>query len=527
MKIVNTQQMKELELQAESRGLPSSVLMENAGKASAEQLKKAYRLSGKEILMLVGPGNNGGDGLVAARYLHKDNTRITIALGSPRKPPDKNLDLVQQNNIAVIDAWKDFRSLEKALADADIVIDALFGTGKARPIEGIYKSMLEKLREQKRRNPSIKIVSLDLPSGLDADTGSVDSSICPADMTITMAFPKKGFFSVPGAEYLGQLITVDIGIPPDLAENINTELLDASWVRVQLPARPIGAHKGTFGKVMVVAGSSRYFGAPYLACAGAYRAGAGLVTLASTQRIIEITGSKSVETTYLPLPESQEGNIDSRSTKVISVNLESYDTLLIGPGIGTNKETSLFLQDILSSPGISRISLVLDADALNIIASNKPGWWRDFSSKVILSPHPAEFSRLTGLNVADIQKNRMETTKEYAIKWNKIIVLKGAFTVIAAPQGQTIISPWANPALATAGTGDVLAGIIAAFLAQGVQPFASAALGVYIHGLAGELVREEIGDSGAIASDLLPKIPLAIKKIQRPKLDSPLPELNG
>lgn len=516
MKIVNTSQMRELETLAESRGLPASVLMENAGKASAREIEKAYHpLSSKKILVLVGPGNNGGDGLVAARYLTDYNAGVTIVLGAPRKLPDKNLELARQKNIIVIEVWKNFQELEKALAASNIVIDALFGTGKARPLEGIYKQMLDKLRAQKSRIPSLQIVSLDLPSGLDADTGSVDPSTCPADLTITMACPKKGFFTLPGAEYLGKLIIVDIGIPDALANNINIELVNSEWAKANLPVRPRGAHKGTFGKVMVVAGSSRYLGAPYLACAAAYRAGAGLVTLASIRKVIELVSSKSVETTYLPLPESEEGNIDDRALGTIFKNLESYKALLIGPGMGTSREAAGFLQGMLTSPGISGIPIVLDADALNLIATDIPNWWQILSSKVIITPHPAEFSRLSGLSIADIQQDRMETAKELAFKWNKVIVLKGAFTVIAEPEGYIMVSPWANPALATAGTGDVLAGIISAFLAQGMGPLQSASLGVYIHGFAGEMVSEELGEAGAIASDLLPEIPLAIKKIRQ------------
>ncbi len=516
MKIVSVNQMKEMETRAESAGLPSPVLMENAGRSSAREIEEAYRpLSGKKIMVLVGPGNNGADGLVAARYLRAGGARVNVILGAPRKLPDRNLESVREEHIPVIDAWKDLPEAEKAMSGSSIVVDSLFGTGKARAIEGVYKQMLDRLREYKSRNPALKVVSLDLPSGMDADTGSVDPSTCHADLTVTMAFPKRGFFALPGAEYLGHLRVVDIGIAEELAKDIDTELLSADWARSHLPARPIGAHKGTFGRVLVIGGSSRYFGAPYLACAGAYRAGAGLVTLASTRKVTELVGARSVETTYLPLPESEEGNIDSSAFQTLSDNLDGCRVILIGPGIGTSRETAGFLRRILSSPEISEIPVVLDADALNLVGADTPTRWQALSSKVILTPHPAEFARLSGLAIADIQRDRLNKAKEFAAKWDKVVVLKGAFTVVAGPEGHVMVSPWANPALATAGTGDVLSGIISGFLAQGAEALQAAGLGVYVHGLAGEMMKCELGEAGALASDLLPRIPLAMKKTRQ------------
>lgn len=508
--------MRELEAGAEIRGVPVSALMENAGKASAIEIEKAYSpITGKRIMVLVGPGNNGGDGLVAARYLSEHRARVNIVLGTSRKEPDSNLERALEKGIPVIEAWRDFQVVEEALAQADIVIDALFGTGKARAIEGLFKQMLEMVKRHKASRPSMKIVALDLPSGMDADTGFVDPSTCPADFTVTMAFPKSGFYSFPGAEYLGKLSIVDIGIPDELAENIKTELLSPEWARANLPHRPLGANKGTFGRVMVVAGSSKYIGAPYLACAAAYRAGAGLVTLASTKKVTEITAGKSAEITYLPLPENEQGFIEKGALEIITRDLKDYKALLIGPGLGREPETSDFLFGLLAESLISNLPMVLDADALNLLSEKEmpTKWWQKFP-RVILTPHPGEFSKLTGLKIADIEKDRIEKARGYAKEHNKVLVLKGAFTAIASPDGNIMVSPWANPALATAGTGDVLAGIIAAFLAQDKEPFASAALGVYIHGLAGELIKDELGQAGAIASDLLLKIPLAIKKIR-------------
>ncbi len=505
--------MRQLDGECIRSGTPASTLMENAGKAVAEAAMAALGDSkDRKIICLAGGGNNGGDGLVAARYLHDWGYKAAIYICSKRPPDDPNLKLAQERNIECVEAGrdKDLKKLDGLLASASCVIDALLGTGKLRPLEGVFKHALEKASlAQKERG--IKIIAVDLPSGMDADTGAIDPACPRADITVTMAFPKLGLFSFPGAAKVGKLIIADIGIPEALAEDITTELITDRWAKTTLPERPLNANKGTFGRVLVTAGSINYIGAAYLACSGALRSGAGLVTLATASSLQPILAAKLTEVTYLPLPEARPGYISVEADDIITAQCSRYDVLLIGCGLGQDPATvelfsSLILEKELPLP-------VLDADALNILL-RIPEWWQWLTDDAILTPHPGEMSRLCGLSIDEIQADRLGITRRYAAEWHQTIVLKGAHTVIATTDGRCRVSPFANPGLASAGTGDVLAGVIAGLAAQGLTPFDAASLGVYLHGRAGEMVREKLGDAGTIASDLLPELPLAIKGLK-------------
>jgi NAD(P)H-hydrate epimerase len=487
--------------------------MENAGRAVAEEVQACLGdLKGKYIMCLTGGGNNGGDGLVTARYLCDWGAKVDIYLCANRPPDDDNLKRAQEHGINCIEVGddKNLKKLDELLVNADGIIDALLGTGKLRPLEGIFKQVLEKAtRAQKERGA--KIIAIDLPSGMDADTGETDPACPRADITVTLAFPKLGLFNFPGAEKVGKLKIADIGIPESLAETITTELVTESWARTALPRRPINANKGTFGRVLVTAGSLNYIGAAGLACQGAQRAGAGLVTLATAGSLQPILAAKLTEVTYLPLPEAQPGFISGEAVDIITRQTNQYDTLLIGCGLGQDPSTvelisSLILEKELPLP-------VLDADAINILPKI-PEWWQWLTDDAILTPHPGEMARLCGLSIDEIQSDRLGITRRFAAEWHQTIVLKGAYTVIATSDGRCRVSPFANPGLASAGTGDVLAGVIAGLVAQGLAPFDAASLGVYLHGRAGEMVKEKIGDAGMIASDLLPVLPLTIKELK-------------
>jgi ADP-dependent NAD(P)H-hydrate dehydratase / NAD(P)H-hydrate epimerase len=514
MKIVTAARMREIDQECIRRGTPVKVLMENAGKAVAQETRRLLGdIKKQDIICLTGAGNNGGDGLVAARCLADWGAKVTVYLCSDRPADDENLKLLRDRNIPCLYAKAD-NQLDKILSSATCVIDGLLGTGKVstppRPLDGIFQKTLEKVNAAKALY-KFKVVAIDLPSGMDADTGAIDPACPDADLTVTLAFPKPGLFSYPGAEKVGRLVISDIGIPAELADDSKMELLTADWAAKLLPLRPPNTNKGSFGRVMVSAGCANFIGAAYLACSGALRAGAGLVTLATAKSLTPAIAARLAEVTYLPLPESGTGTIAAAAGEIILKELTEYRVLLLGCGLGRNADTQKYVDLLISAKDLP--PLIIDADGLNVMAQI-PGWDKKIPRDTVLTPHPGEMSRLTGKTIDDIQKDRTGSALALAKKLNCTVLLKGAYTVIAARDGRCRISPYANPGLATAGTGDVLAGVIAGLAAQKLDLFDAAALGVYLHGEAGEIVRAEIGDTGLIASDLSPVIPKVIKELK-------------
>jgi hydroxyethylthiazole kinase-like uncharacterized protein yjeF len=511
MKIVTAEQMKQIDQECVRWGTPTSILMENAGRAVAEETRDFLgKLENQHIICLIGAGNNGGDGLVAARYLSDWGVRVSVYLCGRRAADDENFKLIKEKNILHIEVVDDekLERFDDLLASATVIIDGLLGTGKMRPLTGVFQQALEKVNRAKETR-NISIIAIDMPSGMDADSGAIDEACPHADLTVTLALPKPGLFSFPGAGRVGKLKIVDIGIPESLADDISLELIDKRWARTALPSRPPNSNKGTFGKVLVAAGSINYSGAAYLACSGAMRAGAGLVTLATAESLQPILAAKLTEATYLPLPESRPGIIAAGAIKVITDNCKQYNTLLAGCGLGQDPGTVEFVASLIGESELP--NLIIDADGLNAIAGITE-WWNKLKDDAVLTPHPGEMSRLSGLNISEIQSDRINITRRFAAEWRKTVVLKGAYSVIATADGRCRVSPYANPGLASAGTGDVLAGIIAGLSAQGLTPFDAAALGVYLHGRTGEMVREILGDTGMIASDLLTALPVVIKQ---------------
>ncbi|MDY7077128.1 MAG: NAD(P)H-hydrate dehydratase, partial [Chloroflexota bacterium] len=437
------------------------------------------------------------------------------------------------------------------------VIDAILGTGVRLPLRGtlaeilgLVKQTLATLRQPPRKlliplgaatlhssPPSGRkgreqpfVVAVDGPSGLDYDSGALDETAIPADLTVTFAYPKPGHFRFPGTGALGELVVADIGTDPALADEVTLEVVTPEMVRVWLPPRPLDAHKGTFGKAMIVAGSVNYTGAAYLSAAAATRSGAGLVTLALPSAIHTVVAAQLAEATYLLLPHAL-GVIAAEATRVLADRAEGYEALLLGPGLGQERETANFVEGLLGGAGGRRHlgfarteepegsspalpPLVVDADGLNILAKMKD-WPKRLPAASILTPHPGEMARLMGCSTGDVQANRLEMAQSQAVAWGQVVVLKGAHTVVAAPDGRTAIEPFANPGLATAGTGDVLAGTIVALLAQGLGAFEAAAAGAYLHGLAGELARTEVGVAGMVAGDVLAHLIQAWQHIVR------------
>ena len=522
MKVLTTDQMRQLEQDAIKSGVTMEMLMENAGQAVADEVARIVEdIRQQQVLILIGPGNNGGDGLVAARHLHDAGAKVFLYFFGQRPGRDPTLKPIRERHIKRIAAEKDdnLDELTKLLASVDTVIDALFGTGTTRPFSGLVLMIVDRVRRAKIKRPNIKVIALDIPSGLDADTGEADPGCLYVDNTITLAFPKPGLFKFPGAERVGEISVVDIGLPGFVEEKAGPEYLADDWAKSVLPERPPQANKGNFGKVLVLAGSINYIGAPYLACNGAMRVGAGLVTLAATGRLQAILANKLTEVTYLPLPEVRPWIIAPEALRVIFRQAENYNVLLMGCGLGQHEAVVRFIRSVLLTHPKAKTakpklpSLVVDADGLNALAG-VPNWWKLMPEDAILTPHPGEMARLTGMTVDEVQNDRMELAKRMASEWHKTIVLKGAHTVIAAPDGRSQISHVANAGLASAGTGDVLAGAIAGLLAQGLNLFDAAAAGVYIHGMAGEAVKERMGDAGMVASDLLPELPMVIKQLK-------------
>jgi len=534
MKVVTSAQMREIDERANAGGLSTATMMENAGRAVAEEIGRRIEVEGQEIVVLVGPGNNGGDGLVAARHLHDFGAKVHLYLWKRKVKDDPNFRLTQERGIPSLKAEDDpqLEGLHTLLAPAQIVVDALLGTGVSRPLGGNLKKILEALRERIVEREPPFLVALDVPTGLDCDTGAVDPATVPAHLTVTLAFPKRGLFLFPGAAYIGELVVADIGIPESLAQEINTQLATAEMVAQILPPRPLNAHKGTFGKALIVAGSINYTGAAYLASAAATRVGTGLVTLALAESLHPILASKLHEVTFLLLPHDL-GALVPDALPLLAESLPDYDALLLGPGLGKEEQTVDFVHRLLGlhAAGVRRHigfmtgeekeeltslelpPLVIDADGLNALAQ-APNWWKSLPGPAILTPHPGEMARLLDSSVEEVEKDRVGTVVSAAQEWGQVIILKGAHSLVAAPDGRLTFSLFANPGLATAGTGDVLAGAIVGFLAQGLPPYQAAIAGVFLHGLAGEMAREEVGEVGMVAGDLLPLLPQAIRNLK-------------
>lgn len=516
MKIVTADQMRTIEDRSEDEaGVPKDTLMETAGLGFAKRVRDQVRhIKGAPILVIVGPGNNGADGLVSARHLQRWGANVTAYLVRDRRTPDPKLDLAVDADVHIIStsADDDLAIFKKLLGSAHAVVDSVLGIGSVRPLEGIVKDIFAELKKAKAKNPTMRIVAMDVPTGLNSDTGEFDPAGVAPDVTVTLGYPKTGLFEYPGADSIGELIIEGIGLPNGLDTDVTLELMTPAWAKALLPNRPSSSHKGTFGRTLVIAGSINYIGAAYLASTSATRVGAGLVTVALPQSLQMAVASKATEPTFIPLPESSPGIVSPDAADLIFENIDAYESLLIGCGMGQAPQTAEFVERILLS-GKQVPNTVVDADGLNILAKTND-WWQKFPQNAIATPHPGEMSRLTREGMETVQGNRVSIASESAKAWNKVTVLKGAHTVVAQPDGRSMLSPFKNPGLASAGTGDVLAGAIVGLLSQGLALEDAAALGVYLHGLAGDRVRNDLGDSGMIASDLLPMLPRVIKHLR-------------
>ncbi len=531
--LVTVEQMRALEAQANERGWTYDDMMEAAGRGLAERVHLLYGEStARTALGLVGSGNNGGDTLVALAYLATWGWQVTAYLARPRAEDDPLVRRVREAGGTVLRAEADpeHRELHEALGNHDVLLDGLLGTGARPPIKAPLADLMARVKTWAAQfRPAV--VAVDVPSGTDCDTGQVAEQTLPADHTVTMAAVKIGMVQLPALTYLGELHVVDIGLPDDLPawKDIHREVPDEDRVRQLLPARPKDAHKGTFGTVLVVAGSVNFTGAAYLAGKAAYRVGAGLVTLAVPHPLHPALAGVFPEATWLLLPHEM-GVIAEDAAVVVWEHLQQgrVKALLLGPGFGLERTTEAFLRRLLASGPPRKKArpvgflanehpdtdahtqdatrwppIVVDADGLKLLARLED-WPRRLPGPAVLTPHPGEMAVLTGLSTRDIQSRRIEVAERYAREWGHVVVLKGAGTVIAAPDGRTAVLPVATPALARAGTGDVLAGAIAGLLAQGLPPYEAALAGAWLHAAAGLAAAEVLGSTAAVlAGDVL------------------------
>lgn len=511
MKIVTAEQMREIDKRAtEEYGVPSLLLMENAGLQTYEAARDLLGdLEDAEILIIAGKGNNGGDGFVAARHLSEAGAIVTVALAAEadevKGDAGTNLEIVFRAGIHCLQITDD-NDLAEHLASCDLIIDALLGTGVKGGATGLAADVIEAINESDK-----PVISIDLPSGVNADTGNVEGPCVYAAETVTLALAKIGLVTYPAAQYAGELIVADIGIPTPLVTQMDLKinLLDDDMVAVRLPRRDVDAHKGTFGHLGVLAGSVGMTGAAFLASEAAGRVGAGLVTLGCPWSLNDILEVKLTEAMTVPLPETPARSLASDAVDAALTMLQRCNSVAIGPGIGRDKDTVHFVHSIL--PKID-LPMLIDADGLNAVAG-KPEILSRLKSPAVITPHPGEMARLLGTDTAAVQSDRLNTAIDAAAKFGVVVVLKGARTVIAAPDGRAFINPTGNPGMASGGMGDVLTGAIGGFLAQGLSALDAAICGVYLHGMAGDLAAEEIGAAGLLASDLLPRLPRTIEEV--------------
>ncbi|MEI7704807.1 MAG: NAD(P)H-hydrate dehydratase [Deltaproteobacteria bacterium] len=499
MRLVNAEEMRAIErIAIEEMGIPAATLMERAGRAVAEE---ALELAGQDgrVVVVCGAGNNGGDGFVAARLLQKAGRGVlAVGLGRPDQGSPESMAMRKAAEEAGVPI-SGLGALEQfPVRRGDLVIDAIFGTGLDRPAEGNFAAGIEaiaRLREQGAR-----VLAVDLPSGLSTDTGHTVGLAVRADATVTLAYSKIGLELQPGADLAGVITVVDIGIPPSAADRVpaSAELLDEATARSLVLRRDREAHKGNAGRLLVVAGMPGKTGAAHLALCGALRGGAGLVTLAARAEVIGPALSGRPEAMSITLPGN--GAITRSDVQALQAAAAGADALVIGPGIPRGPETAPAIRGLLER---HPLPTVLDADAVNALADH-PGLVAAIGqdAPIVLTPHPGEMARLIGGSVEEIQADRVAIARRKAQEWGVVVLLKGARTVVAAPDGPAAIIPTGNPGMATGGTGDVLAGLLGAMLAGGLRPREAARAAAWVHGRAGDIAARRFGERGMLASDL-------------------------
>jgi hydroxyethylthiazole kinase-like uncharacterized protein yjeF len=505
--VLTAAETRALDRETEARGTPVVELMERAGLAVARAAASlAGGMYGKRAVVVCGKGNNGGDGLVAARYLARGGMGATAVLvddpGGHLGPAAGNLERLEGTDGARIRRYTR-ELLVREIRRADVVVDALFGIGFRGTAEGPHAEAIGEVNDA-----GAPVVAVDIPSGVEGDTGIVRGPAVRADATVTFGAPKVGLVLLPGAIHAGALEVADIGFPPDLVRG-DLLLVEAGDARALLPIAAPQADKRRRGVVLVVAGSRRMTGAPRLVAEGAYRAGAGLVAVATPGGIAPIVQAGLVEATFVPLPEGPQGSVTERAWDDLLPAIRAADVVAAGPGLSTDEETPRFVHRLVEG---SAVPVVADADALNAFAESAGELGRR-ASDLVLTPHAAEFGRLFGMPVHEVEEDRVGLVRKAAEETRAVVLLKGPRTLVGLPGGEVRVNPTGSPALSTGGTGDVLTGAIAALIARGLQPADAASLGAYLHGLAGEVAQEASGE-GTTALDVARRLPEAARRLR-------------
>ncbi len=509
MKAANAEKIRKADkITIEGYGIPGIVLMENASQGVARVcLKELEGIKEPKVLVIAGKGNNGGDGYAAARLLKNNGVKCEIVvLGDLKEIKGDakiNLDIAHKINISITN---DISDIDEKIKNADIVLDAIFGTGFAGQAREPHATIIEKINKLAK-----KVVSVDIPSGVNADNGHTDGSCVMADVTVTFALPKLGNLLYPGAENTGRLEVIDISIPEQVIDTlrIDTNYLTEEEAKALLPKRRPRSNKGTYGKLLIVAGSEKMPGAAFFAGKSAYRTGVGLVYSGIVYHRRKVFQQLLPEAICLSL-DDYEGTVYDESYDGIADIIDDMTAIAVGPGLGNGKYVKDFVERVLRN---AKVPVIIDADGLNAISKN-PDVLRKTSRTPIITPHPGEMSRLTGLSVKEILADPLECARRFAMNYNTITVLKDARTIIAHPDGRVYINLTGNNAMAKGGSGDVLTGIISALVAQGMDSFDAACLGCFIHGKAGDMAAEDIGHYGVLARDLCEYTAKVIKSME-------------
>lgn len=577
MRIPTTEQIRELEStwieQCDQNW--GQVLMEIAGRGAAIHALRLWQENPGDVVIVIGKGNNGGDGLVIARYLTLWGVPVSVWLVSQTKQTESevqskgkskkssaakttaaeteesgrsssksgtavkeagasgsddefvemrtreatiNRNILESLDVPVTvvtedilgdDLDNDFGDfiydpyVDELFDNASLIVDAMFGTGLSKPVDGLNQRVIDAINRSGKR-----VLSIDIPSGINSDTGQIMGSAVRADHTVTFGYLKPGLLTHPGATLAGQLGIIDIGLPelPEVSPDIN--LMTVEIVKEILPLRPTDSHKGSFGHVLTIAGSPGMAGAAMLASKSALRVGAGMVFLATPRTVMNTLPPEEV--IYRPMPETEAGSLSHKAISQLKEQLETAQAVILGPGLGLTEDTEKIVAELLKE---IECPCVIDADGLNALAK-KPELLEDNEGDFVLTPHPKELARLLNCEVPEIQSDRIASAIKAAEKFQCVVVLKGSMSIIANPDREVFINPTGNPGMATAGAGDVLSGIIGGLLAQGVDAFQAAAAGVYIHGRAGDILAEEIAECGIVAGDIQRTIPFAIESIK-------------